>query len=277
MIRKTFFTPRKTCAIISDAMLKRFSLVLLLILVVSMNVSGSVSSYILPLSSSIYDDMDALYRLTGQVPPSTSRPWSAAEARLILSRLDEESMTVEPTDTPEETLNDSLSSFKGPFFPITMYISVLKGKKNETEIRMLTEMGVGKIVLINTEFTEGIWNSHMSERINSIAREAVQQSGSRAPEIYGPIPFEKAIEEAEGTVLILHQSSRTKTQSLTDIDFGSRVSCMIGPEGGFSDKECSLAEEHGAIPVLLKTNILRAETAAIYTASSLQTILHKYI
>ena len=93
MIRKTFFTPRKTCAIISDAMLKRFSLVLLLILVVSMNVSGSVSSYILPLSSSIYDDMDALYRLTGQVPPSTSRPWSAAEARLILSRLDEESMT----------------------------------------------------------------------------------------------------------------------------------------------------------------------------------------
>ena len=189
---------------------------------------------------------------------------------------DEESMTIEPTDAPEETLNDSLSSFKGPFFPITMYISVLKGKKNETEIRMLTEMGVGKIVLINTEFTEGIWNSHMSERINSIAREAVQQSGSRAPEIYGPIPFEKAIEEAEGTVLILHQSSRTKTQSLTDIDFGSRVSCMIGPEGGFSDKECSLAEEHGAIPVLLKTNILRAETAAIYTASSLQTILHKY-
>ena len=93
MIRKTFFTPRKICAIISDAMLKRFSLVLLLILVVSMNVSGSVSSYILPLSSSIYDDMDALYRLTGQVPPSTSRPWSAAEARLILSRLDEESMT----------------------------------------------------------------------------------------------------------------------------------------------------------------------------------------
>ena len=53
---------------------------------------------------------------------------------------DEESMTIEPTDAPEETLNDSLSSFKGPFFPITMYISVLKGKKNETEIRMLTEI-----------------------------------------------------------------------------------------------------------------------------------------
>ena len=187
---------------------------------------------------------------------------------------DEESMSIELTDNPEETLNDNLSAFSGPFFPITMYISVLKGKKNETEIRMLTEIGVDKIILMNTEFTEGTWNSHMSERIEAIAREAVQQSGSKAPEIYGPIDFRDAVEEAEGTLLILHQSKRNRTECLTDIKIKDRVSCLIGPEGGFSDKECELAEEHGAIPILLRTNILRAETAAVYTASSLQTILH---
>ena len=187
----------------------------------------------------------------------------------------EDSMAIEPTDNPEETLNDSLSSFKGPFFPITMFISILKGKKNEIEIRMLTEMGVEKIVLMNTEFTEGSWNKHMAERINAIAREAVQQSGSRAPEICGPVDFSQAIAEAEGTVLILHQSRRTRTESITDIPIKEKVSCFIGPEGGFSDRECELAENHGAVPILLKTNILRAETAAIYTAASIQTIMHK--
>ena len=190
---------------------------------------------------------------------------------------DDESMAVEPTDNPEETLNDSLSAYTGPFFPITMYISVLKGKKNETEIRMLTEIGVERIILMNTEFTEGIWNRHMSERAEAIAREAVQQSGSRAPEIIGPIDFRNAVEKAEGTLLILHQSRRRKTESLADIQIKDRASCFIGPEGGFSDKECGLAEEHGAIPILLRTNILRAETAAIYTASSLQTILHNKV
>ena len=56
---------------------------------------------------------------------------------------DEDNITLEHTDTPEETLLDDLSSYKGPFADISMYISVLKGKKNETEVRMLTEMCEG--------------------------------------------------------------------------------------------------------------------------------------
>ena len=188
---------------------------------------------------------------------------------------DEDNITLEHTDTPEETLLDGLSSYKGPFADISMYISVLKGKKNETEVRMLTEIGVKEIILIETEFTQDRLNDHAAERIRLIAREAVQQSGSKAPEICGPVDFSQAIAEAEGTVLILHQSRRTRTESITDIPIKEKVSCFIGPEGGFSDRECELAENHGAVPILLKTNILRAETAAIYTAASIQTIMHK--
>ena len=188
----------------------------------------------------------------------------------------DDAMTVERTEDPDATLNDGLSSFRGPFFPVTMFISLLKGKKNETEIRMLTEMGVARIVLMETEFTEGKWNEHMAERTEAIIREAVQQSGSRKPELYGPVSFSQALSMAEETVLILHQSARGKTESLPEAlkSVQEHVSCFIGPEGGFSDEECSEAESHGAIPVLLKTNILRAETAAVYTASALQTILH---
>ena len=44
---------------------------------------------------------------------------------------DEESLALEETDHPEETLLDDLSAFKGSLLPITMMISVLKNKKNE--------------------------------------------------------------------------------------------------------------------------------------------------
>jgi hypothetical protein len=47
---------------------------------------------VLPLSSPLYGLMDSLYLATGQGSPSASRPWSVAEARLLLSRLDREEL-----------------------------------------------------------------------------------------------------------------------------------------------------------------------------------------
>lgn len=187
---------------------------------------------------------------------------------------DEESLTLEETDNPEETLLDGLSSFKEPLLPITMLISVLKNKKNEGEIRMLTEMGVRKIVLMETEFTEGHLNDHQLERLSLIMREAVQQSGADLPLLVGPLPFDEALEEAEGRLVILHQGIRNASVSIEEaITEAGAVTAMIGPEGGFSEQECAKAEDRGATPVLLKTNILRSETAAIYSAAAIQVIL----
>jgi hypothetical protein len=47
---------------------------------------------IIPLSSPFYEDMDALYLLTGSGTPSNARPWSKTEASLILSRIDGEKL-----------------------------------------------------------------------------------------------------------------------------------------------------------------------------------------
>jgi len=59
------------------------------ILLVSISMIFSVTSQeIIPLSSTIYSDMDALYLLTGNGTPSNTRPWSVSEASLILSRID---------------------------------------------------------------------------------------------------------------------------------------------------------------------------------------------
>ena len=41
------------------------------------------------------------------------------------------------------------------------------------------------------------------------------------------------------------------------------IAFLVGPEGGFTDKEVNAAIENGCIPVTISSNILRTETAAI--------------
>ncbi len=195
------------------------------------------------------------------------------EATLI----DESTLSLKLSDNPEDTLLDNLSSYKGSFAPIDMYICLLKGKKNETVVRALTEIGVRSITFVESEFVqEKELSNHQRERLEVILKEAVQQSGSKAPTLSGPVKFDDAINNAQGLKLILHQSQRGATKSLKEAlsNANAVVSLFIGPEGGFSDEECEKAEDKNTIPVLLKTNILRAETAAIYSASATQFFLH---
>lgn len=60
-----------------------------LLVVASFSLFSASSTYIIPFESSIYDDIEALYLVSGYGTPSNKRPWSSAEALLILSRIDE--------------------------------------------------------------------------------------------------------------------------------------------------------------------------------------------
>lgn len=188
-------------------------------------------------------------------------------------------LSLEPTENPEDTLLDNLSGYSGPFAPITVFVSILKGKKNEAVVRALTEIGVKRIVFMQTEFVqEKDFSSHQRERLEVILKEAVQQCGGKTPILEGPVSFQDAVHMAEGTSILLHQSTLGSTKRLSEALEGYKnlkkeIFCFIGPEGGFSDKECEKAEENGVIPVLLNTNILRAETAAVYTAAAIQALV----
>ena len=78
-------------------MLKRTAIAVFLLVMVCVpafsGVAGPVKSVIYPIESPLYADMDALYSLCGLARPSTNRPWSDAEARSILDRVDPSSLT----------------------------------------------------------------------------------------------------------------------------------------------------------------------------------------
>jgi 16S rRNA (uracil1498-N3)-methyltransferase len=52
---------------------------------------------------------------------------------------------------------------------------------------------------------------------------------------------------------------------------------VVGSEGGFSEKEVDLLVAGGFYPVLLKTNILRAETAAVVSVALTQQLLVNHL
>jgi 16S rRNA (uracil1498-N3)-methyltransferase len=80
-----------------------------------------------------------------------------------------------------------------------------------------------------------------------------------------------------GTAIVLHQLGvplqRTLTQILAEHRPGDPIALLVGPEGGFADEEVSALVTGGFLPVLLKTNILRAETAAVVATALVQQLL----
>ena len=70
---------------------------------------------IIPLSSSVYNDMDTLYLLRGLGTPSTARPWTTSEAQMILERVDANLQNgrlqnVRFLGRQEQTLYDSIAA-----------------------------------------------------------------------------------------------------------------------------------------------------------------------
>lgn len=188
-------------------------------------------------------------------------------------------------DTSAST--DALPSYEEPFTPLVLLLCLLKGRKEEQVVRQATELGVGKIVLVSSEYcTVRLDKKNPRARFSRLEAqitEALQQSGSRVPTTL----LDRVLDLRElaewwagrGPLLFLHQSSRSQSKDLSTyaktFDPNAPIGVLIGPEGGFSEKECVFLEKAGFLPVFLKSNILRSETAAIYALGSLQELLHR--
>ena len=194
--------------------------------------------------------------------------------------IDEDTLSLVESSSDENFL-DSMPSYSGPFAEITLIQSVCKGKKNEKIARECQEAGVKRIIFSDSTFSEEhVLKGHDWERVETITREAVQQSGGKLLELEQTGTLLDAMKKAEGVKIILHQGVREKSRNIYDVltnraEGEMKVTLMVGPEGGFADEECEMAERLGFIPVLLNTNILRAETAGIYAVAAVETLLNR--
>ena len=168
-----------------------------------------------------------------------------------------------------------------------------KGKTMDQLVRRATEIGITRILPLETQRTE----VHLTDKrgLNKVAKwraaaiEACKQSGnSFVPKIDPVRRLEDWLKEpldSTGDTLYLAACLEPPTVNLRStlkhfVDQNRRlpraVTWLIGPEGDFTSEEYQLIREREFAPISLAQHVLRVETAAIYALSILDYEAHHH-
>lgn len=169
-------------------------------------------------------------------------------------------------------VTERLPAMGEPTTHLTLYVGLLKADKFEWVLQKGTEIGVSCFVPLVTERSVvQTVSPNKQARWERILTEAAEQSGrGRVPELLTPIPFSEALSTLPPNTLTLIPYEQEKTMALSNVpamNGQAKVALFIGPEGGWSENEVALAQQHGTIPITLGPRILRAETAAVVAAA----------
>lgn len=162
---------------------------------------------------------------------------------------------------------------------IVLYQALPKADKMELIITKAVELGAVRVVPVATKRSvvklEKDKAAKKIARWNAISEAAAKQS-KRAiiPEVSDVMTMEEALADCRlfEAKIIPYELSDPDSMSDTkkiigDIKPGSKVAIFIGPEGGFTEEEVSLAVDAGFAPVTLGHRILRTETAGLVVLS----------
>lgn len=145
---------------------------------------------------------------------------------------------------------------------ILLYCALLKRENFELVVQKATEVGVSEIIPCITQRTVKLGLNE--ERLVKIIKEAAEQSErGMLPALRAPIAFHEALKDStskQSTFLFDKGGKRFHEMKMSASE---RVGIFIGPEGGWTEEELSLAKTHGAELLSLSASTLRAETAAI--------------
>ena len=166
---------------------------------------------------------------------------------------------------------------------VTLFFALAKGDKIDFVVQKATELGASRIVLVKTERCVTKFEekdiSRKLERFAKIAKEASEQSHRlRIPEIAGVIDINNIPSNllADINLLAYEKEAGETTSFFENVKKDRPISIMVGPEGGFSEKEVELlVKKYNFVPISLGKRILRTETAAVYALSVLGFILEK--
>lgn len=151
---------------------------------------------------------------------------------------------------------------------LVLYQSLIKKDKFECVLQKATEVGVNEIVPMLSARSEK--KSLNPTRCKLILKEAAEQSGRAIiPKLHDVITFEKAFEQAEASGYKTYFTS-TAEKEYTIHPSGERaINLFVGPEGGWDDREFTMARARNCEVISLGRLTLRSETAAIVASYTL--------
>ena len=175
-----------------------------------------------------------------------------------------------------EPIEDDLSIYP----KITLIYGLPKTEKFELVLQKATELGVSTIVpFLSQRSIIRLDEDKASKKLirwNKIVKEASEQSRRNdIPLITSPITI-KDLEKHLGDIKLVadermyHEGVNSFDNAIKDLKNKKSISIIVGPEGGFDDKEFKEFDKLGIVPVSLGKRILRSETACIYALSILE-------
>ena len=152
--------------------------------------------------------------------------------------------------------------------PICLVLSMLRPAHLDIAVEKAVELGVETILLYIADKSEvKVVSESRERRLQTLITAAIKQCGrTDRPSLQVTTSLEKAISFQEYPVLWadLRAGAVPLIEKMKEVEGG--VTVCIGPESGWSKPEVKLLSEKGSA-VVLHSNVLRAETAAIVACS----------
>ncbi|MBV1867426.1 MAG: 16S rRNA (uracil(1498)-N(3))-methyltransferase [Marinosulfonomonas sp.] len=140
----------------------------------------------------------------------------------------------------------------------------IKKARTDFIVEKAAELGAARIFPVATEFTNS--GRVHRDRLQAHAVEAAEQCGGTfVPEVSDLVPLEQVLTDwpTGRNLLFCDENLSGKEHQLAGLPTGPWA-ILIGPEGGFSDRERNrLAAMPATHPISLGPRILRADTAAV--------------
>jgi 16S rRNA (uracil1498-N3)-methyltransferase len=141
-----------------------------------------------------------------------------------------------------------------PVARVVIAIAHLPAPSLELVLSRCTEAGAFAFHIVQAD--RSVARGSKPERWRTICREAAMLAGRLAvPEVRGPSSIEDVIGMSENPVML----ARSASQRLADLREPQDLTLLIGPEGGWSQRELALVSRQAT----LGERNLRADTAAL--------------
>ncbi len=156
---------------------------------------------------------------------------------------------------------------------VTLGVAVGKQTRHAYMIEKCTELGVRSVWPLIAERSVTHPGAAAIDKWRRRAIEAVRQSGRAwVPDIHLAQTFEEVVARASGFAAAGYCDVTLAGRSIRTFFDTTKPPCdvllLVGPEGGWSDRERNEAREKGLDPVSLGPTTLRTETAAVAVCAS---------
>jgi len=162
---------------------------------------------------------------------------------------------------------ESFEQFKRPERAISVAVAIPKGDRQKTMVDMLTQLGIFEIIPLRCDRSIAKYGQNTSQKWARAAIEACKQSQNPwLPRISSELSLDELLAD-EGRHFVFASGNGLSLDN--SVEHPCDLTVLIGPEGGFSEREFAKFDQFSVPSISIGPYILRTEVAAVAAASVL--------